>query len=65
MCESGKQHRRPSVRDFFANWREHDAAWPTKTRLAARNYWSKLRTASTCCGHEGEPGCCQVEHSMS
>lgn len=62
MCDDNRhERRRPSVRDFFANWREYDAPFPTKVRLASRNYWTKLRTASTCCGKQGEPGCCQAE----
>jgi hypothetical protein len=28
-----------------------------KAKLVLRNSWSKLRTASTCCGNYGEPGC--------
>jgi hypothetical protein len=29
----------------------------TRVRLFLKNNWRKLRTASTCCGHPGEPGC--------
>jgi hypothetical protein len=30
---------------------------PRKARLFVRNNWIKLRTASSCCGNYGEPGC--------
>jgi len=49
--------RRPSLRAVVTNWREHDAPFLTKLRLAARNNWTKLRTRRDCCGHPGEPGC--------
>lgn len=42
---------------FAANWRAYDAPLGTKLRLVLRNNWRKLRTASTCCGNDGEPGC--------
>ncbi len=28
-----------------------------KAYLVLRNYWIRIRTRSTCCGHPGEPGC--------
>jgi len=28
-----------------------------KLRLVVRNTWHKLRHRSSCCGHDGEPGC--------
>ncbi|GAB4534348.1 MAG: hypothetical protein Kow0063_17330 [Anaerolineae bacterium] len=28
-----------------------------KLRLILRNNWIKIRTASSCCGNYGEPGC--------
>ncbi len=28
-----------------------------KLRLLARNTWLKIRNRSSCCGHDGEPGC--------
>ena len=48
---------RPSVRDFFANWRAYDGSLAVKLRLALRNNWTKLRRHSSCCGNAGEPGC--------
>ena len=48
---------RPSLSAVFANWRQSDAAFLTKLRLAARNNWTKLRTRRDCCGHAGQPGC--------
>jgi hypothetical protein len=49
--------RRPGFRAVVSNWREYDAPFATKLRLALRNNWRKLRTRSNCCGNEGEPGC--------
>ncbi len=48
---------RPSLRAVFSNWRDYDAPFATKLRMAARNNWTKVRTRSNCCGAEGEPGC--------
>jgi hypothetical protein len=57
------EHRsvRTYVRDFFANWRNSEAAWGTKVWLTIRN---RARAAGHfltgrgwCCGHHGEPGC--------
>lgn len=31
--------------------------WRRKLVLLARNNWIKIRTGSSCCGHDGEPGC--------
>ena len=49
------------VTDFFVepalNWRDYDAPFSTKLRLALRNNWIKIRTLSSCCGNNGEPGC--------
>jgi len=49
--------QRPSFRSSVANWREYDAPFATKVRLALRNNWRKARTRSNCCGNDGEPGC--------
>ena len=46
-----------SFRVGYLNIRDYDAPWPVKLRLAARNYWIKVRTLSVCCGNHGEPGC--------
>jgi hypothetical protein len=45
------------MRAFISNWREYDAPAGTKLRLAARNYWLRLKNRSACCGNHGEPGC--------
>jgi hypothetical protein len=47
----------PSVRALIANFREYDASFATKLRLALRNTARKLRNRAPCCGHPGEPGC--------
>ncbi len=48
---------RPSLRAIFSNWREYDAPFATKVRLALRNYWIRVSHAQACCGNHGEPGC--------
>jgi hypothetical protein len=48
---------RPNRNAFFTNFSTFDAPFPTKVRLALANNWRKLRTRSTCCGNEGQPGC--------
>ena len=53
MCEG---HRHSRVRDTVANLRQ-PMPLRRKIRLFLRNNWIKLRTASPCCGHLGEPGC--------
>jgi len=47
---------RVGLRNGFSNWNQ---PLPTRTkfRLLARNLWIRARTASDCCGHDGEPGC--------
>jgi hypothetical protein len=47
----------PSFRALIANFRDYDAPFTTKLRLALRNNLTKLRQRSDCCGHPGEPGC--------
>lgn len=47
----------PSLRAVVSNWRNYDASFAAKLRMAMRNSWTKLRTRSNCCGNEGEPGC--------
>lgn len=48
---------RPSPRAFLRNWQSHDAPFLAKCEMLARNSWTKLRTASSCCGNHGQPGC--------
>jgi hypothetical protein len=45
------------MRAVFSNWREYDASFHTKFRMAMQNTWIKVRTRSNCCGNGGEPGC--------
>lgn len=49
--------QRPSFGALVTNWREYDASFITKVRMAASNNWRKLRTRSDCCGNDGQPGC--------
>ena len=56
MCDP-EPGSRFSFRAIFTNWREYDAPFATKLRLALRNYWIRARHGQICCGHAGEPGC--------
>ncbi len=47
----------PSLRDLITNFREYDAPFTTKVRMALRNTAIKLRQHQNCCGNPGEPGC--------
>ncbi len=47
----------PNPRDYLANWRESDLPLDKKVAAVLRNNLKKLRTASSCCGNHGEPGC--------
>jgi hypothetical protein len=49
--------QRPSLSSVFTNWREYDASFATKLRMALSNSWTKLRRMDNCCGNEGQPGC--------
>jgi hypothetical protein len=42
---------------FFTNWREYDAPFPTKLRLGIRNRLRAMFSRRQCCGHLGQPGC--------
>jgi hypothetical protein len=48
---------KPSLGAVFANFREYDAPFATKVRMALRNNLKKARTRQDCCGNLGEPGC--------
>ena len=45
------------LRNVFTNWREYDAPFGTKVRLAVRNRVRATFSKQQCCGHTGEPGC--------
>ncbi len=47
----------PSISDFFANFREYDAPFAAKLRMAFSNNLKKMRTRKDCCGNLGQPGC--------
>ncbi len=48
----------PTARAFFTNM---SAPMPLgkKLRLVFRNNWIKISRRQNCCGHLGEPGCCE------
>jgi len=60
MCANQKPRApadwRVGLRNSISNWNQ-PLPFRTKVRLAARNYWIRVRTRSNCCGHDGEPGC--------
>jgi hypothetical protein len=45
------------MRVSLANFRDYDAPFLEKVRLAMANNLTKLRTGSSCCGNHGQPGC--------
>ena len=48
---------KPSFRVTLANFKDYDAPFATKVKMAAANNLKKLRTKSNCCGNHGQPGC--------
>ena len=48
---------RPSLRHFFANYRNTGLPWRRTLALGLANNWRKLRTRRNCCGNLGQPGC--------
>ncbi len=47
---------RIGLRNAITNWNQ---PLPTsvKLRMLSRNLWIRVSTGSSCCGHDGEPGC--------
>jgi hypothetical protein len=39
------------------NFRDYDAPFAIKVRMAIANNLKKARTRSGCCGNHGQPGC--------
>jgi hypothetical protein len=60
MCPNHKPQAptdwRVGLRNGFSNWNQ-PLPTRTKLRMLARNLWIRARTRSSCCGHDGEPGC--------
>ncbi len=52
----GDRSRR-SFGALLSNWREYDAPFLSKLRMAAANNLRKLRPPGGCCGNDGQPGC--------
>jgi hypothetical protein len=48
----------PTVKDFFTNM-SVPMPMGKKLRLVFRNNWIKISRRQNCCGHPGEPGCCE------
>lgn len=55
--QRSERPQRPSFGAVLTNWREYDAPFLAKLRMAASNNWRKLRTRRDCCGNDGQPGC--------
>ena len=61
MC-AGVKHRHPSggwsvgLRNALTHW-DQPLPFHMKVVKTARNLWIRVATQSTCCGHDGEPGC--------
>jgi len=47
----------PSMSRSWKNFRDYDAPFATKVRMAIANNLKKARTRSSCCGNHGQPGC--------
>ena len=54
--EHGSQDEQ-SFKISLQNFRDYDAPFATKVRMAMSNNLKKLRTRSSCCGNHGQPGC--------
>jgi hypothetical protein len=46
-----------TLSDSFANFRDYDAPFLVKVRMAVANNLKKARTRKDCCGNLGQPGC--------
>jgi hypothetical protein len=60
---SSDHHRKPRspglrqrLRNNITNWNQ-PLPFHVKVSKLVKNLWTKVSTGSTCCGHEGEPGC--------
>jgi hypothetical protein len=45
------------LRTSWRNFRDYDAPFTTKIRMAIANNLKKARTRQNCCGNLGQPGC--------
>jgi hypothetical protein len=48
----------PDIKSWFNNM-SAPMPWHRKIRLLLRNFYTKIRYRQDCCGHPGEPGCCE------
>ena len=61
MCAQNKHSRIPTnvrdgLRNALTNW-DQPLPFHVKVTKLIRNLWIRASTQSTCCGHDGEPGC--------
>jgi hypothetical protein len=56
MLEGGRSLVHYTV-DFLRNFRDYDAPFAEKMRLAVKNRWRSTGHLRPCCGHPGQPGC--------
>jgi len=45
------------LKTSWENFRNYDAPFATKVRMAIANNLKKARTRQNCCGNLGQPGC--------
>ncbi|MHB8086554.1 MAG: hypothetical protein ACYDHZ_12100 [Dehalococcoidia bacterium] len=48
----------PNIKSWFNNM-SAPMPWHRKIRLLFSNFYIKIRNRQDCCGHPGEPGCCE------
>ena len=48
---------RDEMKASWENFRNYDAPFATKVRMAILNNLKKARTRQNCCGNPGQPGC--------
>jgi hypothetical protein len=60
MCAHSHHKPEPGLgerlRNNITNWNQ-PLPFHVKVNKFARNFWIKISTGSSCCGHDGEPGC--------
>lgn len=54
MCE---ERHGPSLRAVFSNWKNSDAPFWDKVKMALKNNYIKFKKRQNCCGNPGQVGC--------
>ena len=58
MCSNQEPELHPNPRSLMSNLRQ-PMPLGRKVRFVVRNMKIKVQTRQNCCGHPGEPGCCE------